>query len=97
MGNQPEVVRTPLWLSMLANILSLVDKLGKKQWVVNQMTAFMNSSRQKRKAFAGYTPAASDVIVATYAISGTNWAMQVALQMAFYGEAEFKFVHDLIP
>jgi hypothetical protein len=57
----------------------------------------MNAPKQKRKAFANYTPTARDVIVATYAKSGTNWAMQIALQIAYYGEAEFSFIHDLVP
>ena len=97
MDNPTEVTRTPLLLTILTKMVSLVDRLGQTQWFFDQMAAFMNDPRQKRKAFAGHTPSASDVIVATYAKSGTNWAMQIALQTAFYGDAEFAFVHDLIP
>jgi hypothetical protein len=42
------------------------------------------------------TPTASDVIVATYAKRGTNWALQIAPQIAYYGEAEYDFIHDLV-
>ena len=97
MDSPTRVTRTPPLLRIPAAIFSLVDKLGKSQWIFDRMAAFMNDPRQKRKAFAGYTLTARDVIVATYSKSGTNWAMQIALQTAYYGEAEFAFIHDLIP
>lgn len=42
-------------------------------------------------------PGSQDVIVAAYAKSGTNWAMQIALQIAHLGDAEFDFIHDVVP
>ncbi len=84
-------------LVLLAGIVSLLDKLGQSKRVFDWMAGFMNSPRQKRTTFASYMPTGSDVIVATYAKSGTNWAMQIALQIAYYGDAEFGFIHELIP
>jgi hypothetical protein len=57
----------------------------------------MRTTKQKQAAFAGYTPTKHDVFVCTYAKSGTYWTMQIALQIAHYGEAEFEHVHDVIP
>jgi len=95
MQGRPGLVSLPLGL--LAALVRLLDKLGQSTRVVGWMAALMNSPRVKRIAFSGYTPTASDVIVATYAKSGTNWAMQIALQVAYYGDAEFDFIHDLVP
>ena len=80
----------------LAGVVVLLQKLGQSRRVVDWFAGFMNSPKRKRKEFAGYQPTSSDVIVATYARSGTNWALQIALQIAHYGEAEFNFLHDIV-
>jgi hypothetical protein len=46
---------------------------------------------------ATYVPASTDVLICSYFKSGTNWTMQMALQVAFRGRAEFEHVHDLVP
>lgn len=51
----------------------------------------------KRESFGNYVPTTSDVIVSTYPKSGTNWTMQIAQEIAWRGEAEFDFIHDVIP
>lgn len=45
----------------------------------------------------GYRLDADDVFIATFAKSGTNWAMQTALQIAWRGRAEFDHIHDKVP
>ena len=67
-----------------AGVAWILNKTGQSHQLVNAFAGFMNSPGQKRKAFAGYMPDAYDVIVATFAKSGTNWAMQIALQIAYY-------------
>lgn len=57
----------------------------------------MFSRRLKERAFAGYTPSASDVFVATFAKSGTNWMMQIAQQIAWRGAADFDHIHQMVP
>ena len=49
------------------------------------------------EGFEGYTPTRADIIVASYAKSGTNWSLQIALQLAHRGRAEFGHVHELVP
>ncbi|MEM7117156.1 MAG: sulfotransferase domain-containing protein [Chloroflexota bacterium] len=56
-----------------------------------------NSLAFKEGAFANYQPTAQDVIVSTYPKSGTNWTMQMAQEIAWYGEAEFEHVDSAIP
>jgi len=44
-----------------------------------------------------FTPSAHDVLVCSYFKSGTNWTMQIAVQIAHRGQAEFEHIHDLVP
>jgi hypothetical protein len=37
------------------------------------------------------------VVVCSYYKSGTNWALQIALQIAHRGNARFEHIHDLVP
>jgi hypothetical protein len=46
---------------------------------------------------AAYVPAPTDVLICSYFKSGTNWTMQMAVQVAFRGRAEFEHIHDLVP
>jgi hypothetical protein len=43
-----------------------------------------------------YRPATHDVFVCSYFKSGTNWTMQMAVQIAHRGRAEYEHVHDLV-
>ena len=47
--------------------------------------------------FPAYEPTASDVFVCAYFKSGTNWTMQIAVQVAYHGRARFEHIHDLVP
>jgi hypothetical protein len=44
-----------------------------------------------------YVPGANDVLVCSYFKSGTNWTMQMAVQIAYRGRAEFEHIHDIVP
>jgi hypothetical protein len=52
---------------------------------------------RKKNPFGSYVPTEHDVIVATYAKSGTNWMMQIAHQLAFHGQGEFPHIHEVVP
>ena len=67
---RPNLILLPLF--PLAGMAWILNKLGHSIYLVNRFAGFMNSPKQKRKAFAGYEPAGTDVIVATYAKSGTK-------------------------
>lgn len=57
----------------------------------------INSAKFRNAAFAGYTPTKTDIIVSTWPKSGTNWMMNIAQEIAWYGEAEFEHVNSAIP
>ena len=81
-----------------ARTISIIArKLGQSEKLVHRTTSHRQLPQQKRKAFASYQPTAHDVFVCTYSKSGTNWTMQIAHQIAHYGEAEFDNIYDLIP
>jgi hypothetical protein len=91
-----------LWLKSIALQVPILlartaVKLGQSSRMLRLMGRNSNAPSTKRRAFAGYTPTAADVIVATFAKSGTNWMMQIAQQIAYFGEAEFEYLHELIP
>jgi hypothetical protein len=64
---------------------------GWAQWVGRSMTRFLGQFP------ADYVPEPDDVLICSYFKSGTNWTMQMALQVAFRGQAEYDHIHDLIP
>ena len=72
-------------------------RLGFAPQVLSLMSRSMNTPRLKRKAFASYTPNEHDVVVCTYAKSGTNWMLQIVTQIAYLGQGEFEHIHDLVP
>ncbi len=47
--------------------------------------------------FGDYQPTQHDVVVCTYPKCGTNWAMQIAYQIAMRGQGEFDHIHDVVP
>mgnify|MGYP000197201932 CR=1 FL=1 len=47
--------------------------------------------------FRGYEPTAADVFVCTVSKSGTNWMMQVVVQIADRGRADFDEIHEVVP
>ncbi|TNE46014.1 MAG: sulfotransferase domain-containing protein [Deltaproteobacteria bacterium] len=56
----------------------------------------MAAESTKAYSFLGYTPTEHDVFVTTFLKSGTNWSLQMAQQIACYGEADFDHIHDIV-
>ena len=57
-------------------------------------------SRAANRAFdegETFKPTRHDVVIASFFKSGTNWTMQIAIQVAWRGKAEFEHIHDLVP
>lgn len=49
------------------------------------------------KGLRGYVPGSKDVLVCSYFKTGTNWAMYIAVQIAYRGKASFDHIHDIVP
>ncbi|GAB4204439.1 MAG: hypothetical protein OHK0022_29600 [Roseiflexaceae bacterium] len=77
--------------------IQLLARIAPPQLVVRMMAPRMNSPKHKQKAFAGYQPGPQDVFVCTYSKSGTNWTMQMVVQIAHRGRAVFDNIHHLVP
>lgn len=52
--------------------------------------------RWARVTFKGVEPSERDVFVAVYPKAGNNWTMQIAIQIAHRGAAEFEHIHELV-
>ena len=89
----------PAWVGYVAKVFALVvvlpiTKLFGRRWA-RFMSRFM--TRFLSQFPRDYAPTAHDVLVCSYFKSGTNWTMQMAVQIAFRGRAEFEHIHDLVP
>jgi hypothetical protein len=47
--------------------------------------------------FGDYQPTAHDVVACCYSKSGTTWLLQITVQIAFRGKAEFDDLHQIVP
>jgi hypothetical protein len=57
------------------------------------LTRLMNRALSR---FGPYRPGSHDVLICSYFKSGTNWTMQIAVQIAHRGAAQFEHIHDLV-
>jgi hypothetical protein len=83
---------------VLAPLLWLLDQVG--------LTRFLLGRRRRSgrwhpealaESFRGYRATKHDVFVCVYFKSGTNWALQIAHQIATRGRQEFEHIRDVIP
>jgi hypothetical protein len=89
----PEWAR-PLYKGIAYGLFLPISKLfgrGYARRMGRLMTRFLSQFP------ATYVPVATDVLVCSYFKSGTNWTMQMAVQIAFRGRAEFGHIHDVVP
>jgi len=82
-------------LVLLYGLLVPASKLMEKAGMWRRMAA--RGRRRLGKGFGDYAPTRRDVFACVYFKSGTNWLMQIVLQVIHRGKAEFEHVHDLVP
>lgn len=87
------------WIMMMLVfiMMALAGKLGMSRQTLRVMTDQMQSPKIKQRAFKGYRPTKHDVLVCTYAKSGTYWTLQIAHQITNRGQGEFGHIHDVVP
>lgn len=78
-------------------VTALAKQLGLSNQMFRQLFKHLLSPRRMNRVFSGFEPSSRDVVVATYVRSGTNWMMQIALQIAHRGAADFEHIHDRVP
>ena len=74
-----------------------LEQTGLARKAFSALVSRRNRALAAQDVLAGYVPRREDVFVATYPKSGTNWMLQVVLQLAHGGAAEFDHVHDVVP
>ena len=96
--SHPKFTHPPLLSpnTIAATVMRVARALGLALPALEKIIGHANADKAKAKVFAGYQPTAHDVFVATYSKSGTNWAMQIAVQIAWRCEAEFAHIHELV-
>ena len=87
-------VKIPTAIQPIGFIFRLMFRLGLEKHLFKVLAS--QSGRARNDFFKGYVPTKDDVIVATLARSGTHWAMQIALQIAYLGDAEYDYIYDLV-
>jgi len=82
-------------LVLLYGLLVPLAKVMEKTGLWNRL------AKRRRRDFYGnfgdYQASAHDVFACVYFKSGTNWLMQITLQVIHHGAAEFEHIHDLVP
>ena len=79
----------------IAPFIWAMEKLGRAERVLGSRR--QQKQIEKNNPFGSYVPGKQDVIVATYAKSGTNWMMQIAHQLIHHGKGEFEHIHSVVP
>jgi hypothetical protein len=82
--------------TIVATVMRVARGLGIALPTIRTLLGHASTDQRKRRIFAGYEPSEHDVFVATFPKSGTNWAMQLAVQIAWRGEAEFEHIHEVV-
>jgi hypothetical protein len=75
----------------------LIDRLGYGERLWSKIGEKMRENVLAGNDFGDYQPSEHDVVICTYPKCGTNWAMQIAHQIAMRGDGEFASIHDVIP
>lgn len=84
-------------LLALMGVLAVAKRFGLAKPVFGFALGQMGSPQAYAGAFGDYRANGSDVFAATFAKSGTNWLMQIAQQIAYYGDGEYDHIHELVP
>jgi hypothetical protein len=86
--------KDPLLQSIL---LEFAKHIGLAKVIVWWVIVRSLLAKKKNKVLDGYKPDKSDVFVATYYKSGTNWMLQIGQQIADLGDSKFSHIHDVVP
>ena len=87
-------VKIPLALRPVTQLSCFLFRIGQGEWVYKLLGAA--ASRGGGNFFGDYIPTKNDIIVACQARSGTHWIMQIALQIAYLGDAEYDYIYDIV-
>ena len=81
-------------MKIMLSPIRLLNRLGQVERVAKMMNYVIENSQQNH--FADYKLSNTDVVIATLARSGTHWMMQIVLQIAYRGQADYDYIYDLV-
>ncbi|MCA9659275.1 MAG: sulfotransferase domain-containing protein [Myxococcales bacterium] len=84
-------------VTLLAAAQQLAVALGRPMSVAGPALTKMFVDPPMPRSLREHVFTGREVLIATFLKSGTNWAMQIALQIAYRGAAEFDHIHELVP
>jgi hypothetical protein len=83
--------------AFLRPVIKFQERRGHGTRMLSRIARRNHARLRQRNPFRGYVPGPQDVLVMTYAKSGTNWMMQVAHQLIHHGKGEYEHLHDVVP
>lgn len=95
----PLAVQWMMALGMYGVMRPLVrgmEAIGRADRMLGAMGAGARQ-RQLSNPFRTYQPGPQDVVVMTFAKSGTNWMLQIAHQLIHHAKGEYAHIHDVVP
>ena len=87
-------IPVPRLIKPIGQFTRFLFRIGQGDWVY-KLTGFM-AAHGDVNAFKNYIPTENDIIVSCLARSGTHWMMQIALQIAHLGQAEYDYIYDIV-
>ncbi len=91
-------VPIPLAMKPVAQFSRFLFRIGRGDWVYKLLGGLVSMGERIGAAdvFKGYVPTKNDVIIACNSRSGTHWMMQIALQTAHLGQADYDYIYDVV-
>lgn len=91
-------VPIPLPMRPIAQLSRFLFRIGRGDWIYKMMgaVASIGDKMGDVNVFKGYVPTKNDIIIACHSRSGTHWMMQIALQIAHLGQADYDYIYDLV-
>ena len=89
-------VPVPLAMKPVAYLSRFLFRIGQGDLMYRLIGGAASNGRTPN-FFKDYAPTKNDIIVACLARSGTHWMMQIALQIAHLGQADYDYIYDIVP
>lgn len=88
-------VPIPLAIKPFAALSRFLFRVGQGDLIYKLIG--LAAAKGEAHPFKDYVPTKNDIIVACNSRSGTHWMMQIALQIAHLGQAEYDYIYDIVP
>lgn len=91
-------VPIPRAMKPFAQLSRFLFRIGQGDWVFKLLGALVSMGERRGGVnfFKDYIPTKNDIIIACNSRSGTHWIMQIALQTAHLGQADYDYIYDIV-